>query len=93
MKQLEVPVSLQKMATKHLKSNMDTKNDGLENVFPFKHGYFGYRHVRFHGVTGSSPKVKFFQEVPQKSNNRRVVKFLRFVPDFQVHGQVDLFFE
>ncbi len=24
------------------KSNIDTKNDGLENVSPFKHGYFGY---------------------------------------------------
>ncbi len=24
------------------KPNMDTKNDGLENVSPFKHGYFGY---------------------------------------------------
>ena len=24
------------------KSNIDTNNDGLENVYPFKHGYFGY---------------------------------------------------
>ena len=24
------------------KSNIDTKNDGLENASPFKHGYFGY---------------------------------------------------
>ena len=24
------------------KTNIDTKNDGLENVSPFKHGYFGY---------------------------------------------------
>lgn len=24
----------------HQKFNMDTKNDGLENVFPFKHGHF-----------------------------------------------------
>ena len=23
-------------------SNIDTKNDGVENVSPFKHGYFGY---------------------------------------------------
>ena len=89
MKQLKVPVSsLQEMATKHLKSNIDTKNDGLEKVFPFKHGYFGYRHVRFQRVTGSSSKAKFFQEVPKKSNNRRVVQFLRFVPDFR-----DSFFE
>ena len=24
------------------KSKIDTKNDGLENVSPFKHGYFAY---------------------------------------------------
>ena len=24
------------------KTNMDTLNDGLEDVSPFKHGYFGY---------------------------------------------------
>ena len=24
-----------------LKTNIDTKNDGLEDVSPFKHGYFG----------------------------------------------------
>ena len=24
-----------------LKTNIDTKNDGLENVSPFKHGYVG----------------------------------------------------
>ena len=31
------------------KSNIDTKNDGLENVSPFKHGNFGYLYVRFRG--------------------------------------------
>ena len=25
-----------------LKSNIDTKNDGVLNVPPFKYGYFGY---------------------------------------------------
>ena len=24
------------------KINIDTKNDGLENVSPFRYGYFGY---------------------------------------------------
>ena len=24
------------------KTNLDTKNDGLEDVFSFKHGYLGY---------------------------------------------------
>ena len=24
------------------KTNIDTQNDGLEKVIPFKHGYFGY---------------------------------------------------
>ena len=30
------------------KTNMDIQNDGLENVSPFKHGYFGI-YVRFQG--------------------------------------------
>ena len=31
------------------KTNMDTQNDGLEKVTPFKHGNFWYQFVRFLG--------------------------------------------
>ena len=31
------------------KTNMDTRNDGLEKVTPFKHGNFWYQFVRFLG--------------------------------------------
>ena len=30
-------------------SNIDTKNDGLENVSPFTHGYFFGVYVKFQG--------------------------------------------
>ena len=34
------------------KFNIDTKNDGLENVCPFKYGYFGYPCFFFLGCVG-----------------------------------------
>ena len=41
------------------KSNIDTKNDGLENVSPFKHGYFGYP-----CQGGYSPKKNYITNIP-----------------------------
>ena len=38
------------------KSNIDTKNDCLENVSPFKHGYFGY----LCSILGGVPTCPFF---------------------------------
>ena len=39
------------------KTNMDTRNDGLEKVSPFKNGHFWYQFVRFLGCTTISKLI------------------------------------
>ena len=61
---------------------METQNDGLEKMAPFKYGHFWYLHVKF--VEGKHLNSLYEVPIPQTSQNQvKQLKAKRTHPSFK----------